>query len=73
MAIDFAPAARREARAQARTAMMPLRARIERETAKALLLDTGFKTAWVPRRLVRHDPGRDAWMIPYWLYVEKAL
>lgn len=71
--IDFGPAARRDARTYARTATRPISARLARETAKAFLIDTGISTAWVPKRLAKHDPEAGIFTMPHWLSLEKAL
>lgn len=60
-------------RNHARTAVMPIRARIERQTEKALLLDTGLRQAWVPKRLVSHDEEAGVFRVPAWLAEEKRL
>jgi len=57
-----------------RSDLVEISAIIERETAKAYLVDVGFEeNIWLPKSQIEIDTARNTILVPKWLAKEKGL
>lgn len=70
---NYGPTWADRTRNYARNSIRPITGRIMEERAKALRIDTGIRTAWLPKALVTYDREKGVFYMPSSLAAEKLL
>ena len=73
VAWNFGPTWAERTRRHGTGSVRPITATILEERAKAFRIATATRTAWLPKRLVKHDPEKGVFHVPSWLCEQKLL
>lgn len=73
VAWNMGPTWAERTRRAGRGSVRPISATLLEDRAKAFRIQTATRTAWLPKKLVRHDPGEGVFHVPSWLAAEKLL